>query len=255
MPETFLILLAGGVMFAAAVSDPRAVTLLWLRLAGIISLTLMALASFFFARRESRTIVALIPLMLATLAVFAQLAFVQVAWRRTQRVLAAIGYVGAGVSGAAMLITLLDPRSFANSHALLAAGCALASAVAGLALMDMLLGHAYLNAAPMTMRPFLRLNRALAIALIARAGLSIASAVLIQWVRPIPMFWAVYGLYLGTRWAVGLLVPGIFVWMAHDCIRRRATQSATGILYVAGVLLFIGEMIGLWLMSQTGWPL
>jgi hypothetical protein len=43
--------------------------------------------------------------------------------------------------------------------------------------------------------------------------------------------------------------------MAHDCIRRRSTQSATGILYVAGVLVIIGEIIGLYLIGQTGMPL
>jgi hypothetical protein len=42
--------------------------------------------------------------------------------------------------------------------------------------------------------------------------------------------------------------------MAHDCIKRRATQSATGILYVAGVLIFIGEIIALYLLRQTGLP-
>ena len=63
MTETFLILLAGGVMLAAAVSRPKelrrqgpddldGVTLQWLRLAGIIALALGALAMFFFLRRE-----------------------------------------------------------------------------------------------------------------------------------------------------------------------------------------------------------
>ena len=40
MPETFLILLTGGVMLAAAISDPHQVTLHWLRLCGIIALSL-----------------------------------------------------------------------------------------------------------------------------------------------------------------------------------------------------------------------
>ena len=68
------------------------------------------------------------------------------------------------------------------------------------------------------------------------------------------MLGGIYGLYIGTRWLVGLLVPAIFVYMAHDCIKRRATQSATGILYVAGVLIFIGEIIALYLLRQTGLP-
>ena len=59
---------------------------------------------------------------------------------------------------------------------------------------------------------------------------------------------------IGTRWAVGLLVPAMFVYMAHDCIKRRSTQAATGILYVAGLLIFIGEIIALHLVRQTGVP-
>ena len=70
----------------------------------------------------------------------------------------------------------------------------------------------------------------------------------------IPKLWPVYGLLIGTRWLVGLLVPAVFVYMAHDCIRRRSTQSATGILYVAGVLIFIGELIALNLARETGLP-
>jgi hypothetical protein len=61
-------------------------------------------------------------------------------------------------------------------------------------------------------------------------------------------------LLVGTRWLVGLLVPAVFVYMAHDCIRRRSTQSATGILYVAGVLILIGELVALYLTRETGLP-
>ena len=63
-----------------------------------------------------------------------------------------------------------------------------------------------------------------------------------------------FGLLVGTRWFVGLIVPAVFVYMAHDCIRRRSTQSATGILYVAGVLVFIGELVALHLTRETGLP-
>ena len=72
---------------------------------------------------------------------------------------------------------------------------------------------------------------------------------------PIELFWARFGLHIGTRWLVGLVVPAVFVYMAHDCVKRRSTQSATGILYVAGVLIFIGELMALYLVRETGLPL
>ena len=51
MVETFLILFAGGVLLAAAEPRPADVTLNWLRLAGIIALSLCGLAVFFYLRR------------------------------------------------------------------------------------------------------------------------------------------------------------------------------------------------------------
>jgi hypothetical protein len=69
--------------------------------------------------------------------------------------------------------------------------------------------------------------------------------------RPI---WLRDGLFILTRWLVGLMVPAVFVYMAHDCIKRRSTQSATGILYVAGVLIFIGEIVALYLVRSNGLP-
>ena len=76
----------------------------------------------------------------------------------------------------------------------------------------------------------------------------------IQWQRPSAALWPVHGFLIVTRWAVGLVVPFVFVLMAHECIGRRSTQSATGILYVAGVLSFIGELLGLHLARETGLP-
>jgi len=268
MPETFLILLAAGVMLAAAVSNPREVTLNWLRLAGIIALSVGALAVFFHAQRES---VESLPvfyrrvqtgLLLATLlAVMGQLTFVQVAWRRTQRGLAGLAFVLGVMAGANVLHGLMTPGGvavrfppMALSVALQTASCAGIAAMSGLTLMDMLLGHAYLTASKMTMAPFGRLNLALAGVIVGRAVASVAGVLVLDRWQPLEMLWGIYGLYMLTRWLVGLGVPGVFVYMAHDCIRRRSTQAATGILYVAGVLVFIGEIVALYLLRETGLP-
>jgi hypothetical protein len=255
MPETFLILLAGGIMLAAAVSDPRQVTLNWLRLAGILALSMGGLGAFFFVRREEPKLPEQWAAVAVTLgAVLGQLAFVQVASRGVQRSLAAVAFIGALAAG-----VVLYPGYGAGWHepwhiTSAVAACAGVSAVTGLALMDMLLGHAYLTASKMTMAPFRRLNLALAGALGLRAACGIAAVVLARRYQPVEMLWARFGLQVGTRWLVGLVVPAVFVYMAHDCIRRRATQSATGILYVAGVLVFIGELTALWLARETGLP-
>src|SRR5437660_2676650 len=96
MPETFLILFAGGTMIAAAVSDPKQVTLRWLRLAGILALCMAALSNFFWFRRtEPRTAAQAAALVGFVAAVLGQLAFVQITWRNTQRAFAAAAVISA----------------------------------------------------------------------------------------------------------------------------------------------------------------
>jgi hypothetical protein len=245
MPETFLILLAGGIMLAAAISDPRAVTLHWLRLAGILALCGVGLAMYFLFRKGNELV-----LILAFMGIAAQLAFAQSAWRQTQRAVALLSFVICLTAG----VLIVQSLSNRGSVFLQIISCAGISAACGTALMDMLLGHAYLTAAKMTIAPFRRLNLTLAVVLGYRAILSIPVVFLLQSRHPIEQLWNIYGLYAGTRWLVGLIVPGVFVFMAHDCVKRRSTQSATGILYVAGVLIFIGEIIALYLLVQTGLP-
>lgn len=245
MTESFLLLFAAGIMFAAAVPNPKEVTLNWLRLAGIIALALLALSIYFFLHSgQPRVAQAFILYALVGTAILAQLAFVQISFRQTQRLCAFLAFV-TGI--------LLPALALPNWASAVTATAGIA-AVVGLALMDMLLGHAYLTASRMTIHPFLRLNLALAAVILYRILFSIPLALFLLSRRPIEFFWDRYGIFLGTRWLVGLLVPGIFVYMAHDCIKRRATQSATGILYVAGLLLFIGELIALYLLRETGLP-
>ena len=62
-------------------------------------------------------------------------------------------------------------------------------------------------------------------------------------------------LWLAVRWAVGLVAPLVLGWMAWESARLRSTQSATGILYVAVVCAFLGELLSLLLTRQTGLPL
>ena len=152
MPETFLILLAGGTMLAAAVSDPKAVILRWLRLAGIIALSMAGLSTFFAVRRDAISTTLGVWLAVVFIAMLGQLAFVQVAFRRTQRIFAAVAVIGSVGTGVLLLAQALDSRVTPNWF-MLGCACLLSAAVSGLSLMDMLLGHAYLNAAQMTMAP------------------------------------------------------------------------------------------------------
>ncbi len=262
MPDTFLILLAGGIMLAGAIANPRQVTLQWLRLGGITALSACGLVGFFYLRREPFERHAECALLIGgtIVAILGQLAFVQIAWRNTQRFFAALAFVLA-VEAARRLIAPVE--AVMPTHRLELGGAIVPlnllalsgiAAMTGLTLMDMLLGHAYLTAAKMTIAPFRRLNLSVAGVLIVRTISAVGIAMWIQHVHPIEMLWGIQGLLIGTRWFVGLLVPAVFIYMAHDCINRRSTQSATGILYVAGVLIFIGEIVALYLVRETGLP-
>ena len=114
-----------------------------------------------------------------------------------------------------------------------------AAAVLGFATTAMLMGHWYLIAPTMSLAPLLRLLRWLFIVLAVRAIVSAADLGL----RTSPgsldkTMW----LWLGLRWMAGLVGPAILGWMAWKCARVRSTQSATGILYVVVILVFIGEL-------------
>lgn len=255
MLETFLILLAGGVMLAVVVSDPNQVTLNWLRLAGILALCFAGLANFWFWRSGgfvAPDLMSLIRLgmVLAIASIAMQLGLVQVAWRQMQRVCAGLATgsaIGAGI--------WLLHRGYPHGVTVELLACIGIAAVVGLAMMDMLIGHAYLTASKMTMMPFRRLNVAFAASLGFRTVCSlVVVAHFINQAHPVDRLWPRYGLLIGTRWLVGLALPAVFVYMAHDCIKRRATQSATGILFVALVLVLIGEIIALNLVRDTGLP-
>src|SRR5438034_6913545 len=106
MPETFLILLSGGIMLAAAISDPNQITLNWLRLCGILALTMAGLSMFFLLRRSeplasNMWVAAACPFA----AVVAHLAFVQLAHRRTQQAFAWLAFFLAVKIGADQIPT------------------------------------------------------------------------------------------------------------------------------------------------------
>jgi hypothetical protein len=248
MPETFLLLLCGGIMLASAIPNPREVTLQWLRLCGIIAITMLGLSVFFWTRRLVHDRMDPIFYSIECVLILLQLALVQTAHPRTARFPAIL----AALVSFPLAVRLLGRVEFVPYGAELV-GCAGVAAMCGIVLMEMLLGHAYLTAAKMTMSPFRRMNLVFAGVLLLRMFFALCGVLMEQrW--PAELFWTRQGLLVGTRWLVGLLVPCVFVYMTHDCIKRRATQSATGILYVTGVLIFVGEIIALYLTRETGLP-
>ena len=58
-------------------------------------------------------------------------------------------------------------------------------------------------------------------------------------------------IFVGLRWLAGIIGTSIMLWMAWVTLRIPNTQSATGILYAATILVFIGELTAQ-ILSDTG---
>lgn len=129
------------------------------------------------------------------------------------------------------------------------------AALLGSALTAMLLGHSYLIAPTMSLKPLMRLLAVLAVAAVARLGVD--AYALGCWTASHSLVNLKGGdavLWLPLRWLLGFLAPLALCWMAWQTARIRSTQSATGILYVVVIFCFLGELTSQ-LLRETGMTL
>lgn len=122
----------------------------------------------------------------------------------------------------------------------------------GTTIAAMFLGHYYLNAPGMQLAPLRRLVRGIALAATAR-GLHAAAVLCLialgdRW--PETAGWT----FLALRWLAGVLGVLVVAWMTWQTLKIPNTQSATGILYVGVILVFVGELVALLMRQQVGWP-
>jgi hypothetical protein len=59
-------------------------------------------------------------------------------------------------------------------------------------------------------------------------------------------------LFLAIRWVVGLAGPTLATYLAWKTVQIRSTQSATGILYIAMILVLFGEVTATALSHRSG---
>jgi hypothetical protein len=125
----------------------------------------------------------------------------------------------------------------------------------GFAVTAMLVGHSYLISPGLSIRPLLVQIVGFGIAWLGRVA--VAAWALWFWMtdHDITNFANETNLWLPVRWLVGFGAPLLCGVMAFRTAQIRSTQSATGILYVVVILVFLGELFGLLLARQTGLPL
>lgn len=258
----FCLELAFGVLFALGFVPRAPVGVLFYRMMGTAALVSI-LAAIVLLVRDLDDLSAAVspPVVAAGVAVLAWPVYSSQARGPRWRVGLAVGLLGCAVG---LFIVLgrgeVGPAGGAGIGAtLLATLSALATgAVAGSVGLAMVLGHWYLTVPKLEVRHLRRLNLVTVASMIA--SLVFLGATLLAFrerlVTEDASLFAPWGLFhLGTRVAVGLLLPLVFAWMTHDSLRFENTRSATGILYASTVLVLIGTAVSISLQSSWGVPL
>ncbi|HZZ28962.1 MAG TPA: hypothetical protein VFE46_13255 [Pirellulales bacterium] len=128
-----------------------------------------------------------------------------------------------------------------------------AGLLVGGTLAAMFLGHWYLNSPTMEIAPLKKLLKLMAIAAVARAAVCLTAMLLMLWQGQ--ELSTVQTWLLVLRWTAGILGTTALTWMAWETLKIPNTQSCTGILYVAVLATFLGELTSLLLSAGTGYPL
>jgi hypothetical protein len=123
----------------------------------------------------------------------------------------------------------------------------------GLTLAAMLLGHWYLNAPGMELAPLRRLLIATTRVVDVQVLISGVGLAADSWYRSdVSLQWL---LFIALRWSFGIFGVSALLWMARQTLKIPNTQSATGILYVAVIGVFVGELTAALLSAQSAYPL
>jgi hypothetical protein len=162
----------------------------------------------------------------------------------------------AGIVFVTSVVALIGslPRS-AFEHrgpAVLAFGSELSAAwLLGGSITAMLLGHWYLTAPMMKIRPLQVLNFSWAASALSRGVFAGAALFLLE-----PRsFSTMQSIWLAMRWICGIVAPLILAILVRQILRYRNTQSATGVLFAGDILVFIGETTAALLARDLSWPL
>jgi len=245
MLATFCLRLAWGLVASLMVLVPSQVPPRFFRVQYLTALGLLAVAGFFL--RDNGNFLIWLALGLSMLIAYAG----SIVWHVDGNpchlvilILANLGLIGT------LFLSSVPVIASQNTWIPITDNFA-SAAVLGTATSAMLMGHSYLIAPTMSMSPLYRLLGALGVTLIIRIFLACLG-----------LYWWTEGssagnletemlLWLVARWIIGLVGPLVLGWMAYETARIRSTQSATGILYVVVILVFLGELTSQLLFEKT----
>lgn len=260
--------IAGGMLAVLGTARVSEISWKFIRLVGLITVANACLATAWVYREASISVehIGKISILhcglLATLGTTALVVLAPLV-NRVGRAIQWLSIVGGAVAVAAScLLTLKALKAHGTAHhtAFIVAGQIFSSWLLGSITIAWLLGHAYLTATKMTIAPLRFFTGMLSAAVIVRILFFVAvlaTAWLTDACSPASLCTAIeqWWLIVLLRVGVGLVAVGILTYMVRDCIRLRATQSATGILYFASVMAYVGELASQFLTRELGWPL
>ncbi len=140
------------------------------------------------------------------------------------------------------------------------AGSVSSALLLGAVVVSMVLGHWYLVDTKLSIAPLKQGALWFAVAVVARwvsvsTTLSREGLQVVQVVRTSDLVFSTLGLFFLFRFISGLIAPALLAGLIWQTVKIRSTQSATGLLYVALVLVLFGELIAQFLVVATGFPL
>ncbi len=152
----------------------------------------------------------------------------------------------------------LDPPWWAP---VLGAAYSLTSALfIGSIIFGMVLGHWYLVLPTLPIDPLRDLTRLMILSVTVKAMLLVITLLVyfyaggVEHQETISGFAGLGGLFFWARVLFGLLGPSVICYMTWETVKINSTQSATGLLYVATLLVLIGEPVSRFIYLTTSIP-
>lgn len=170
-------------------------------------------------------------------------------WTLERRVAGAVLCFAINIAAMAAVVQI-GFNGLPNAGALPLASLLATAGVLGGTVTGMLLGHWYLTAPTMSILPLTKLTQVLLICVLVRLSVS----ALCWWTGGDAIHGSLLWSWFALRWIAGILAPLLLCGMTLRILRYRNTQAATGVLFAAVILSFIGEMSATLLSSELHRP-
>jgi len=258
MIAQFTLRLIVGISFMWVVMPRRDVTCGFFRIQMMLTLGLSVLAALTFGR-DAIPLPPGDPLFSVTTArivcgVMAALSYAgAVVWMLARRTSGdAIIFLIFGISTVCLSSMVATTESLTTGHGWMILISELVTAsILGSTMTGMLLGHWYLTATTMSIKPLSTLT--LWVGACAVIRLLVSASAYLAYAPQMPS--STEYVWLALRWIAGVIGPLAVFAMTWKILKFRNTQSATGVLFVGVILTFLGELSALLLYRSLGIPL